>query len=383
MDNNRRAPLFLEHNAPVHGNIQKTVGKFFERVNWLTRFGWIWSLVHSFYTRAKFLFFSIPTLIILIVAYSLISSSDGLRISTHSIFVLAFGVGVLILLIDGVWLVVYRQHLAIIERTNQTLPNHCPFCGGEFSSEKHGSQLLFGFPGARFELTCSLCNTLLVTDYPFRYWTFTKVDEVFNSTFAWLYRGERLDRENLNLVLNKQHADSAKAKLRASGNPDLEHVWFDKPTARAITRLRTGPLEEVISGNMSALSEFNQNILRTPPEVNTAFFKKPSELALRKKEKVILYVAPVRLAVQRSKKGEDYFHTRDTGFFYITNQRVGFRGRKKRNDLMISAIYDLDHNANNVAIRPSRRKTPDYYLDLDGELVYCVLIGLLNSNDLS
>jgi len=358
-------------------------GSYIERVDELTKYGWLWSLVYSFYTRAKFLFFSIPSLIILIVAYSLISSFKRLQISAHSLFILAFGVGVLILLIDGFWLAVYRQHLAIIEETSRTLSNKCPFCGGKFSSEKTDRKLLLGFPGARFELSCSFCNTHLVSDYPFYYWTFTKIDEVLNSTFAWLYLGEKLNRDDLSLILKKQHAETAKAKLRASGNPDLEHVWFDKPTARAISRLRTGPLEKIISGNMSALSEFNSNILRTPPEVNTAFFKQPSDLVLRKKESVILYVAPVRLAAQRTNHGENYFHTRDTGFFYVTNQRVGFRGRKCRTDLKINTIDDLDHKADRIAVRPRRRKTPDYYLDLDGELVYCVLIGLLNRNDVS
>ena len=348
----------------------------------MTQYGWLWSLVHSFYTRAKFLFFSIPSLIIIIVVYSLISSFNQLQISARSLFILAFGVGVLILLIDGFWFVVYRQHLATIDETSRMLSNKCPFCGGSFTSEKTDLELLFGFPGARFELICSFCNTHLVSEYPFQYWTFTKIDDVLNSTFAWLYLGERLNRADLNLVLNKKHAESARAKLRASGNPDLEHVWFDKPTARAITRLRTGPLEKIVSGNMSALSEMSPNILRTPPEVNTAFFKQPSNLTLRKKESVILYVAPVRLASQRDSQGENHFHTKDTGFFYVTNQRVGFHGRKYHTDLMISAIDDLDHKADKIVIRPRRRKTPDYYMDLDGELVYCVLIGLLNSNDL-
>ena len=349
----------------------------------LTKYGWFWSLVQSFYTRAKFLFFSIPSLIILIAAYTLISSFKRLQISVHSLFVFAFGVGALILLMDGIWFFLYRQHLAIIDETSRALSNKCPFCGGSFTSKRHDFKLLFGFPGARFELSCSFCNTLLVTDYPFRYWTFTKVDEVINSTFAWLYRGERLNREDLNRVFNKQHAEGAKTKLRASGNPDLEHVWFDKPTARAMTRLRTGPLEKIISGNMSALSEMGPNILRTPPEVNTAFFKQPSNLPLRKKESVILYVAPVRLAAQRNNQGEDHFSTKDTGFFYVTNQRVGFHGRKYRTDLLISTIDDLDHKADKIIIRPHHRKTPDYYLDLDGELVYCVLIGLINTNGIS
>jgi hypothetical protein len=344
----------------------------------LTKYGWLWSLVHSFYTRAKLLFFSIPSLIILIVAYSLISSFNQLQISAYSLFVLALGVGVLILLLDGFWLVVYRQHLAIIDETRRTLSSQCPFCGGDFKSEKTDVKLLFGFPGAHFELTCSFCNTHLVSDYPFRYWTFTKVDEIFNSTFAWLYQGERLSHEDLNLVLNKQHAESAKAKLRASGNPDLEHVWFDKPTARAITRLRTGPLEEIISGNMSALLDFRSDILRTPPEVNTSFFKQPSDLPLHKKEKTILYVAPVRLATQRTNQKENHFHTKDTGFFFITNQRVGFRGKKYRINLTFKTIDDLNHKVDRIMIRPNHRKNPDYYLDLDGELVYYVLIGLLN-----
>ncbi|MGB7875468.1 MAG: hypothetical protein WBL25_13875, partial [Anaerolineales bacterium] len=185
-----------------------------------------------------------------------------------------------------------------------------------------------------------------------------------------------MNREDLNLILNKQHAETAKVKLRASGNPDLEHVWFDKPTARAVTRLRTGPLEEIISGNISALSELSPDILRTPPDVNTSFFKRPSDLVLRKKEKVILYVAPVRLAAQRTNQGENHFHIKDTGFFFVTDQRVGFRGRKYRTNHMIKAIDELDHETDKIVILPHRRKNPDYYLDLDGELVYCVLLGL-------
>ena len=352
-------------------------------MNQLTNYGWFWNLVHSIYTRAKFLVFSIPLLIILIVAYFLIPSFNQLSIGIHGIFTFILSIGVFILCMDGAWFVIYRRHLALLDKTSRSLPANCPFCGKDFHAQKTDHKLLFGFPGAQFDLSCSFCHTRLVSEYPFRYWIFTNVDTALNSTFAWLYQGERLSREDLNLVLNKQHAESAKVKLRASGNPDLEHVWFDKPTARAVTRMRTGPLEKLVSGNMSALSELNPDILRTPPDVNTAFFKRPSELDLHRKEKVILYVAPIRLATQRTKQEEDDFKTKDTGFFFITDQRVGFRGRKYRTSLSIKDIDDLDHEADQIAIRPHRRKTPDYYLDLDGELVYCVLLGLINTNEVS
>ena len=349
----------------------------------MTNYGWFWSLVHSLYTRAKFLVFSIPLLIILIVAYFLTPGFNQVSVSVHGIFAFIMGVGIFVLCMDGVWLVIYRRHLVLLDKTSRSLPDKCPFCGKDFHAKKTDRNLLFGFPGAQFDLSCSFCNTRLVSDYPFRYWVFTNVDTVLNSTFAWLYQGERLSREDLNLVLNKQHAESARAKLRASGNPDLERVWFDKPTARAITRLRTGPLQKLVSGNMSALSEVGPDILRTPPDVNTAFFKQPSDLVLRKKEKVILYVAPIRLATQRTNHGDKDFQTKDVGFFFITNQRVGFRGRKYRTNLSIKAIDDLDHEADQIAIRSHRRKTPDFYLDLDGELVYCVLLGLINTDEVS
>lgn len=303
--------------------------------------------------------------------------------NAHRLFTYMMGVGLFILLVDGIWLVVYRRHLALLEKTSQSLPGNCPFCSRIFHAEQTDRNLLLGFPGARFELSCSYCGTHLVSDYPFRHWTFIKIDSVLNSTFAWLYQGEKLSSEDLNLVLNKQHAEIARVKLRASGNPDLEHVWFDKPTARAISRLRTGPLGEIISGNMSALSELSPDILRTPPDVNTAFFKRPSDLILRKKEKVILYIAPVRLATQNNAQGENHIHIKDTGFFFVTDQRVGFRGRKHRTNFPIKTIDDLEHQTDRITILPHRRKNPDHYLDLDGELVYCVLIGLINTHEVS
>ncbi len=339
--------------------------------------------MQTIYTRAKSFIFIILLLIILVVAYSLTPNIERLLGNAHNLFVFVLDVGVFILFVDGLWFVNYRRHIALLAKTSRTLPSNCPFCGKDFQVEKTDRKLSFGFPGARFDFSCAFCGTHLVSEYPFHYWTFTKIDAVLNSTFAWLYQGEKLSREDINLILNKKHAERAKVKLRASGNPDLEHVWFDKPTARAITRLRTGPLAQIISGNMSALSELSPDILRTPPEVNTAFFKRPSDLVLHKEEKVILYVAPVRLATQRTNQGENHFHTKDTGFFFVTNQRVGFRGRTHRSNLTINTIDDLDHQADKIVIRSQRRKTPDYYLDLDGELVYCVLLGLINTNEVS
>ena len=349
----------------------------------MTKYGRFWTLVQTIYTRAKSFIFIVLLLIILLVAYFLTPEIERLLGNAHNLFISILGVGVLILLIDGFWFVNYRKRVTLLTKMSQTLPTQCPFCGKDFQLERTDRKMSFGLPGASLNFSCESCGTHLVSDYPFRDWTFTKIDPVLNSTFAWLYQGERLSREDINLIINKKHAEKAKVKLRASGNPDLEHVWFDKPTARAITRLRTGPLEQIISGNMSALSELSEDILRTPPEVNTSFFKRPSDLVLRKKENVLLYVAPVRLAIQRTNQGENVFHTKDTGFFFITNQRIGFRGRKHRTDLTIKTIEELDHQSDKIVIRSQRRKTPDYYLDLDGELVYCVIIGLLNTNEVS
>ncbi len=339
--------------------------------------------MRTIYTRAKSFIFIVLLLIILIIAYSLVPDIERLLGNTHNLFILILGVGAVILFVDGFWVFNYRRRVTFLAKMSQTLPSICPFCGKDFLLEKTDRKMWLGLPGARFDFSCESCGTHLVSDYPFQYWTFTKIDPVLNSTFAWLYQGERLSREDINLIQNKKHAERAKAKLRASGNPDLEHVWFDKPTTRAITRLRTGPLEKIISGNMSALSEMSADILRTPPEVNTAFFKQPSDLVLHKKENVLLYVAPVRLAIQRTNQGENHFHVKDTGFFFVSNQRVGFRGRTYHTNLTFDKIDNLDHQADKIVIRPQHRKTPDYYIDLDGELVYCVIIGLLNSDEVS
>jgi hypothetical protein len=238
-----------------------------------------------------------------------------------------------------------------------------------------------GFPAARFNISCSFCSTQLVLEYPYHYWVFTKVDTVLNSTFAWLYQGEKLSHADLNLILNRQHTENAKVKLRASGNSDLVHIWFDKPTARTITKMRTGPLEKIISGDMSALTELNSDILYTVPDVNTSFFKDPGDLTLRKRENVILTVAPVRLATQRSNQSQEKFYVKDTGSFVITNQRIGFLGETYRTSFAIDKIDDLDHQSDKVVIRSNHRKTPDYFLDLDGELVYCVIKGLIKGNN--
>jgi hypothetical protein len=354
-----------------------------ERLSRLTNYGWLWTLVQSFYKRSKLFILIVLPIITLVVAFFLTPSFDGLVANAYSLFAFTLGIGLLMLLIDGIWIVVYRQHVALLDKTSKTLPSNCPFCGRDFQVEKTNHKLLFGFPGARFEISCSFCGTQLVSEYPFQYWVFTKVDTKLNSTFAWLYQGEKLSREDLNLVLNRQHTENAKVKLRASGNYDLIHIWFDKPTARTITKLRTGPLEKIVSGDMTALSELSPDVLYTIPEVNTSFFQQPGELVLRKRENVILCVAPVRLAAQQADQGNDEFDTKDTGFFFITNQRVGFRGTTHRTNLTIDTIDDLGHQANKIVIRSHHRKNPDYYLDLDGELVYCVIKGLLSTNEVS
>lgn len=352
-------------------------------MNRLKKYDSVWPLVQRFYKRAKLFIFIVLPIIILIIAYFLIPGFKQLLASTHGLFVLILGIGIFILFIDVVWFVIHRRHIVLLERTNSTLPSNCPFCGRDFHVEKTERTLLFGFPAARFNISCSFCSTQLVLDYPYKDWVFTQVDTVLNSTFAWLYQGEKLSRQDLDLVLNRQHTEKAKVKLRASGNSDLVHIWFDKPTARTITKLRTGPLEKIVSGDMTALSELNSDILYTVPDVNTYFFKQPGDLTLRKRENVILTVTPVRLAIRRTEQSEDHFYTKDTGFFFITNQRVGFRGKTHRTSLTINKIDDLGHQADKVVIRSHHRKTPDYFLDLDGELVYCVIKGLLNANEVS
>lgn len=350
-------------------------------MNWLTKYGWIWLLLKRFYKRAKLFIFIILPIIILIVAYLLIPDFKQLLANAYGLFVLILGIGILILLINIVWFVLYRRHAALLEVTTDTLPTNCPFCGRELQVEKAERSLLFGFPAAHFNISCSFCSTQLVSDYPYKDWVFTQVDTVLNSTFAWLYQGEKMSRQDLDLVLNRQHTENAKVKLRASGNADLIHIWFDKPTARTITKLRTGPLEKIVSGDMTALTQLNSDILYTVPDVNTYFFKQPGDLVLRKRENVILTVTPVRLASRRNEQSDDHFYTKDTGFFFITNQRVGFRGKTHRTSLTIDNIDDLGHQADKVVIRSHHRKTPDYYLDLDGELVYCVIKGLLRTNE--
>lgn len=349
----------------------------------MTKYSWIWPLIQSSYKRAKLFFFIIPLLIILIIAYFLIPGFKQLLVNTHGWFTLLLIIGILILLINGVWFLAYHRHATLLDKTTKTLPTNCPFCGRDFHIEKEDRKLPLVFPAARFDISCSFCSTHLVLDYPYNYWVFTQVDTVLNSTFAWLYQGELLSREDLNLILNRQHTEKAKVKLRASGNSDLVHIWFDKPTARTITKLRTGPLEKIVSGDMSALSELNSDILYTVPDVNTHFFEGPGDLILRKRESVILTVSPVRLAVHRTNQSEDQFYTKDTGFFFITNQRIGFRGKTYRTNFTIDTIDDLGHQADKIVIRSHHRKNPDYYLDLDGELVYCVIKGLLRVNEVS
>jgi hypothetical protein len=358
----------------------KSYGTSIERVYRLTKYGWIWPLIQSFYKRAKLFIFSVLLVIFLIVAFFLIPGFKQLLVSAHGLFVFMLGIGIFILLIDVVWFVIHRRHVALLAKTVKTLPSNCPFCGRDFHVEKTDRTLLFGFPAAWFNISCSFCSTQLVLDYPYDYWVFTQVDTVLNSTFAWLYQGEKLSRADIDLVLSRQHTDKAKVKLRASGNSDLVHIWFDKPTARTITKLRTGPLEKIVSGDMSALTELSSEILYTVPDVNTYFFKQPGNLVLRKRENVILTVTPVRLASRRTEQSADHFYTKDTGFFFVTNQRIGFRGKTHRTSLAINTIDDLGHQSDKIVIRSHHRKTPDYYLDLDGELVYCVIKGLLRTN---
>lgn len=343
----------------------------------------MWARYKKLSERAQLFFLVLLPITALVIAYFLIPGFKQLLLNAHGVFVLILGIGVLIVLINSIWFLFYRRHVFLLNETKDTLPAHCPFCGREFQVEETQRTLLFGFPAARFDISCSFCSTQLVTDYPYKDWVFTQVDTVLNSTFAWLYQGEKMSREDLDLILNRQHTENAKVKLRASGNSDLIHIWFDKPTARTITKLRTGPLEKIVSGDMSALTELNSNVLYTVPDVNTYFFKQPGDLVLRKRENIILTVMPVRLASRRNEQSEDHFYTKDTGFFFITNQRVGFRGKTHRTSLTIDNIDDLGHQADKVVIRSHHRKTPDYYLDLDGELVYCVIKGLLKSNEVS
>jgi len=322
-------------------------------------------------------------LVILLVAYFLFPGFRHLLMSARGWFVILLAIGIFILMIDGTWFILYRQHLILQDKQSKILPTNCPFCGRDFQIEKEEVNLPLGLPAARFNISCSFCSTKLISEYPYNYWIFTKVDTVLNSTFAWLYQGEKLSREDLNLVLNREHTENAKVKLRASGNADLVHIWFDKPTARTITKLRTGPLEKIVSGDMSALTELNEDILYTVPDVNTSFFTEPGDLTLRKRESVILTVSPVRLATQRSNQSEEQFYTKDTGSFYITNQRIGFLGKTYRSNISINKIDDLNHQSDKIMIRSNHRKTPDYFLDLDGELVYCVIKGLLKEDEVS
>ena len=353
------------------------------RVNRLKTSNKIWTRILSSDTRSRLFYSGLLLSLIFILAYILFPGFRELLVSIRGWSMLLLFIGVFILVLDALWFLVYRRHVALQNKVSKALPTHCPFCGREFKIEKEEHMLSFGLPAARFDISCSFCSTQLVLEYPYQYWVFTKVDTVLNSTFAWLYQGEKLTREDLNLVLNRQHTENAKVKLRASGNADLVHIWFDKPTARTITKMRTGPLEKIISGDISALNELNSDILYAVPDVNTSFFKDPGDLTLRKRESVILTVSPVRLAAQRSNQSEEQFYVKDTGSFVITNQRVGFLGETYRTSFTIEKIDDLDHQSDKVVIRSNHRKTPDYFLDLDGELVYCVIKGLIKGNEIS
>lgn len=278
------------------------------------------------------------------------------------------------LLANGYWLFKYVPAARAVKRyANGFVITTCPVCAGALQLDEKVTTRL-GIPVASRKVRCNKCASL-IEETTLNAWRW-EVDESFNPEMKWLYSGEVLTDDDLKQIAFGKHTQNAVRKISERDERRRREEREQLERERKATRAAT--LALIRSGDMNALVAMEERLIEVPPKVMTARGAAIyTRLELGKDEVCILVMQPVSLGESRTKDGRPFVSTVDTaGELVVTNKRYAFVGPSKTMQQKLSVIESMEHQKETLAVRRSTKKTPDYFMGVDAELVEAVLNGI-------
>lgn len=278
------------------------------------------------------------------------------------------------LLANGYWLFKYVPAARAVKRyANGFVITTCPVCAGALQLDEKVTTRL-GIPTASRKVQCNKCASL-IEEVRRNAWRW-EIDESLNSEMKWLYSGELLTDDDLKQIALGKRTQNAIRKISERDErrrrEELERLERERKATRATT------LALISGGDMNALAAMEERLIEAPAKVMTARGAAIyTRLELGKDEVCILVMQPVSLGESRTKDGRPFVATADTaGELVVTNKRYAFVGPSKTMQQKLSAIETMEHQKGTLAVKRSNKKTPDYFMGVDAELVEAVLKGI-------
>ncbi len=277
-------------------------------------------------------------------------------------FCFTFLAGLLVVIGDGIWYLRFRRAAAELGRyTGGFVISQCLACSGRLSLAEDRTTR-FGIPQVKRTVICGKCASRLEGQSPGA-WRW-QLDEKANIEMAWLYNGDILTDQELQGVAAGRHTSKALAKI-------AEREEWRRQQARAAA------LMAITGGDLATLAGLEDKLVEAPAGVQV--MRMPpvaTHLELHKDEICLLVVRPASLAEQRTKNNLPYAKTVDNGGeFVVTNRRYGYVGAGKSVQQKLDVITAMDVTREAITISRSNRKSPEYFMGLDGPLAAAVLRG--------
>jgi len=301
-------------------------------------------------------------IILIILCNFLLSFIFGATRTTHlgcNIYVAIQLLGFYPLIITVIWIIAFYYLKRMIEKENPIgLISRCPVCIEKFEEIRTEEKTKLGLPSATYNYLCENCNTRIASKYPYKKWKVEKAGEGINQEFKWLYEGEILTKEEISIIAGGGHTEKAIQKLRV----------------RALMIISEGHLDEIqnfeddwITSGRSDVSyiirDFNQFQIQLLPD--------PSE-------RLFIVVENVDLGIYSTKENQPYIRLVDQGILFLTDKRIGFRSPRKKTDWLYNNINYFAPYDRQIGLRLINRKTPDYFVEVDGKLIEAIYEGIKN-----
>ncbi len=277
-------------------------------------------------------------------------------------FCFTFFAGLMVVIGDGIWYLRFRRAVAELGRyAGGFVISECPACSGALTLiEDKGYR--FGIPQVKRAVTCGKCASRLEGQSAGAWhW---QVDEKANAEMAWLYHGETLTDQELHGVAAGGHTSKALAKI-------AEREERRRQEARAAA------LMAITGGDMAVLARLEDRLVEAP--AGTQVIRGAStytRLDLQRGEVCLLVMRPATLGERSTKNNVPYVRVIDSGGeFVVTDRRYGYVGAGKSVQQKLDVITAMDVTREAITVARSNRKTPEYFMGLDGPLAAAVLRG--------
>jgi hypothetical protein len=275
------------------------------------------------------------------------------------IYRISYSGGWIVLTTLVMWTLIFFHRKKTIERTQNNPPIQiCPACQNALDKIINITNSKVLLPNADAVYSCEVCNTKIHSNFPFQKWYFDEIGIGNNPDIKWLYSQEFVSKPELIGISKGKHTEEAIRKLRN----------------RSFSRISKGDFNELhnIKREWLAPSDSNKYFFSDFPQ-NYSYLDKPSS-------RLLLVIHDVNLGRISTKENKPYLKVVESGTFYMTIGKFGLFGKSKSYENNYRHLSNLKTGDKKIEVWLSGRKLPDYYLNLDEELVKAVFEGIKNEN---